>query len=48
MRTDEYFMVYNIKSEYEQAQLKSISTNRLSTIDLTDCKDFEVMDTEWR
>ena len=46
-RIDEYFRVYNINSEYEQAQLKSISTNRLSTIDLTDCDDFEIMDAEW-
>ena len=46
-RIDEHFRVYNINSEYEQAQLKSISTNRLLTIDLKDCDDFEIMDTEW-
>ena len=42
-RTGEYFRVRKINSEYEKAVLKSISSNRHTMIDLTDCEDFEIM-----
>ena len=45
-RTDDYFRVRKINSEYEEAVLQSINTNRHTTIDLTDCEDFEIMTDE--